>query len=455
MPRIRFAERSREIQTNGITMRVHEDGPEDGVPIVFCHGFPELAFSWRHQVKGLGARGYRTIAPDLRGYGETDRTQDVADYRLANLCEDMAGLLEVLGIGKAVFVGHDLGGLLVYAMGVGRPDLCHGVVSLNTPYRPRPRKNPIQLFCEGRGGGFYMVTFQKAPAEPGDPRAGIAENVLGRDVRRTFRALMVVPQQCYAHYQALYPEVMELLPIGIFVGEPLLGELPVLSEEDLTTYGRAQLVPQPRTELGGLRDLGGAGRGTRAAAHATHRRARAHGDGVARSGDPPRDGRRHALAGEEADDEIARLRPLDAAGEARGGQRADRLLDPGGAGARAPGRRGRPGPALTMRCESCRQEIATPSRFCPECGAPTAGPRVERRQLTILFFDMVDYTTLAHRLDPEDVQRIMQAFHACGAAVLRRHGANIARYAGDGSLAYFGYPDAGEDDANRAVQAGL
>ena len=108
-----------------------------------------------------------------------------------------------------------------------------------------------------------------------------------------------------------------------------------------------------------------------------------------------------------------------------------------------------------MRCESCRQEIATPSRFCPECGAPTAGPRVERRQLTILFFDMVDYTTLAHRLDPEDVQRIMQAFHACGAAVLRRHGANIARYAGDGSLAYFGYPDAGEDDANRAVQAGL
>ncbi len=219
-------------------MRVHEDGPEDGVPIVFCHGFPELAFSWRHQVKGLGARGYRTIAPDLRGYGETDRTQDVADYRLANLCQDMAGLLEVLGIGKAVFVGHDLGGLLVYAMGVGRPDLCHGVVSLNTPYRPRPRKNPIQLFCEGRGGGFYMVTFQKAPAEPGDPRAGIAENVLGRDVRRTFRALMVVPQQCYAHYQALYPEVMELLPIGIFVGEPLLGELPVLSEEDLTTYVR-------------------------------------------------------------------------------------------------------------------------------------------------------------------------------------------------------------------------
>jgi len=110
---------------------------------------------------------------------------------------------------------------------------------------------------------------------------------------------------------------------------------------------------------------------------------------------------------------------------------------------------------MTMRCETCDEELARTSRFCSQCGMPVAARSVERRQLTILFFDLVDYTTLAHRLDPEHVQRIMRAFHACGARVLRRHGGSIARYAGDGSLAYFGYPDASEDDAERAVRAGL
>ena len=98
MPEPRF------IETNGIRMGVYEAGA--GLPVVFCHGFPELAYSWRHQIQAFSEAGYRTIAPDQRGYGLTERPGDISDYTLKELCDDMAGLLDALDLQRAVFSLH-------------------------------------------------------------------------------------------------------------------------------------------------------------------------------------------------------------------------------------------------------------------------------------------------------------------------------------------------------------
>ena len=95
MPPVKYAD------VNGIRMAYYEAGPEgDGVPLVFCHGFPELAFSWRHQIKALSGAGRRVIAPDQRGYGLTDAPAEVESYALENLCADLVALLDARGIEK-------------------------------------------------------------------------------------------------------------------------------------------------------------------------------------------------------------------------------------------------------------------------------------------------------------------------------------------------------------------
>ncbi len=124
----------RYIETNGIRMHVAEAG--QGFPVVFCHGFPELWYSWRHQIQALAAAGYHAIAPDMRGYGETDAPADPAQYTMKVLCADMAGLLDALAIEKAVFVGHDWGGAVIWQMGLRYPERVAGLVGLNTPYAP-------------------------------------------------------------------------------------------------------------------------------------------------------------------------------------------------------------------------------------------------------------------------------------------------------------------------------
>ena len=92
------------VRTNGIDMAVYEAGSKDGFPVVLCHGFPELAFSWRHQLPALAAAGYRAMAPDQRGYGRTSRPAGVPAYDMAHLTGDLAGLLQALDIDKAVLI---------------------------------------------------------------------------------------------------------------------------------------------------------------------------------------------------------------------------------------------------------------------------------------------------------------------------------------------------------------
>lgn len=173
----------RTIETNGIKMHIAEAG--SGPPVVLCHGWPELWYSWRHQIPALADAGYHVIAPDMRGYGGTDAPQDPRDYRASMQCADMAGLLDALGFAKAVFVGHDWGGSVIWNMGVLRPERVRALVGLNTPHFGPPGPVPsTQMVAQTLGGGaqqWYMLYFQ----EP-----GVAEAELEKDVRRSFKRIM-------------------------------------------------------------------------------------------------------------------------------------------------------------------------------------------------------------------------------------------------------------------------
>ncbi|MGH6875773.1 MAG: alpha/beta fold hydrolase [Rhizomicrobium sp.] len=169
------------VRTNGIDMAVHEAGPKTGFPVVLCHGFPELAFSWRHQLPALAQAGYRAIAPDQRGYGGSSRPANVQDYDMPHLTGDLAGLLDTLEIEKAVFCGHDWGGSVVWAMPFYDPGRVAGIIGVNTPFFARPPMDPIALLRARFGDDMYMVFFQK----PGE-----ADAILAADVGKTFRFFM-------------------------------------------------------------------------------------------------------------------------------------------------------------------------------------------------------------------------------------------------------------------------
>ena len=101
--------RTLRIKTDGLTQQLLADGPEAGPLVLLVHGFPELGISWRDQVRALGAAGYRAVAPDMRGYGGTDRPERREDYALLHLVGDLVDLVRALGRDRAVVVGHDWG----------------------------------------------------------------------------------------------------------------------------------------------------------------------------------------------------------------------------------------------------------------------------------------------------------------------------------------------------------
>lgn len=180
MPPLQFAE------TNGIRMGFYEAGPKtDAPPVVLCHGWPELAFSWRHQIKALAEAGIRVIAPDQRGYGATDRPEPVEAYDMEHLTGDLVGLLDHLKIDKAIFVGHDWGGFVVWQMPLRHPSRVAGVVGVNTPHWDRAPMDPIALFRQRFGDQMYIVQFQDPAREP--------DRIFGSRVEQTFDAFMRKP----------------------------------------------------------------------------------------------------------------------------------------------------------------------------------------------------------------------------------------------------------------------
>jgi len=220
----------RRIASNGISMHMVEAGR--GFPVVFCHGFPELWYSWRHQLRALAAAGFRAIAPDQRGYGETEAPAAPEQYTIHHLVGDITGLLDALDVEKAVVVGHDWGGVVVWQMALLAPHRVERVVGLNTPFFPPLSLRPTEMMRAMAQGNFHYVLYFQEP--------GVAEAELDGAVRRTLNGF----------YQAPSRELVETarhLGTSLFgpAGGGLLERLPLgkhgdfLTDADFEVFARA------------------------------------------------------------------------------------------------------------------------------------------------------------------------------------------------------------------------
>src|SRR5215211_4773939 len=166
---------------NGIELDVIEAGDPANPAVVLCHGFPESAHSWRHQIEPLVAAGYHVLAPDQRGYGRSSAPRDVGAYGIEHLCGDLLGLLDVTGHDDAVFVGHDWGALLVWDLARIHPERVCAVINVSVPYTEWPAP-PTDVFKAASGDRFfYILYFQEV---------GPAEQEMDADVERTMRTVL-------------------------------------------------------------------------------------------------------------------------------------------------------------------------------------------------------------------------------------------------------------------------
>jgi pimeloyl-ACP methyl ester carboxylesterase len=167
----------RMIETNGIRLHVAEQG--EGPLIILCHGFPECWYSWRHQLAALAKAGFRAVAPDLRGYGRSDRPEEVEKYTILDDIGDILGLVDAAQ--QAVIAGHDVGATIAWQAALLRPDRFRAVIALSVPFRPRAYGGsvpPTTLMPQNENAVFYQLFLQTPEAEA----------ALGRDLRRTFRS---------------------------------------------------------------------------------------------------------------------------------------------------------------------------------------------------------------------------------------------------------------------------
>ena len=169
----------RFVETNGIRMHIAELGA--GPLVVLCHGWPESWYSWRHQLRALAEAGYHAVAPDQRGYGQTDRPEAIESYTLLHLVGDIVGLLGALGEESAVIAGHDWGAPVAWHAALMRPDRFRAVIALSVPYGPGGSARPTTVMPQTDEGLFYQLYFQ----EP-----GVAEAEFERDVRATMRKVL-------------------------------------------------------------------------------------------------------------------------------------------------------------------------------------------------------------------------------------------------------------------------
>ncbi len=177
----------RFIDTNGLRMHLAEQGT--GPLMLLCHGFLELWCSWQYQFPTLAHAGYHVVAPDLRGYGQTDQPGDPAVYTLLHLVGDLVGVLDVLGERQAILVGHDWGSVLAWNAALMRPDRFPALITMSSPYLPRGPLHgaratvpPTQSWRQSLGDHFFYQSYFQRP--------GVAEAEFERDVRTTMRRFL-------------------------------------------------------------------------------------------------------------------------------------------------------------------------------------------------------------------------------------------------------------------------
>ena len=156
-------EKATSVRTNGINMHYLEAG--EGPLVLLLHGFPELSFSWRHQISALADAGYRVVAPDQRGYGQTDRPENPEEYTLCHLVGDIVGLVDALGERRAAVIGHDWGAAVAWTSGLLRPDIFDAVGLLSVPYLANmwsgPSPTVVMKALLASGPMFYQLYFQE------------------------------------------------------------------------------------------------------------------------------------------------------------------------------------------------------------------------------------------------------------------------------------------------------
>lgn len=170
------------IPTNGIQLAVYEERPTGAAhryPLILCHGYPELAYSWRHLFPALVAAGFHVIAPDHRGFGRSTVLPRKEDYVLSEVLKDICGLLDHFGYEKGIIVGHDFGGAITWGMGLYHPNRVAGLIALNSPFADMPM-DPLQLYQMLYGPRNYFAYFQTQECE----------DKFNEDPARTFRFYM-------------------------------------------------------------------------------------------------------------------------------------------------------------------------------------------------------------------------------------------------------------------------
>jgi pimeloyl-ACP methyl ester carboxylesterase len=133
----------RMVESNGIRLNIAEQG--DGPLVLLCHGFPESWYSWRHQIDALAAAGFHAVAPDMRGYGNSDAPEAIDQYTIFHLVGDLVGPLDAIEAPTAVIVGHDWGASIAWQAVRLRPDRFRAVAALSVPYRPRGLVRPTSV----------------------------------------------------------------------------------------------------------------------------------------------------------------------------------------------------------------------------------------------------------------------------------------------------------------------
>jgi pimeloyl-ACP methyl ester carboxylesterase len=170
---------TRTISANGIELFLLEQGK--GPLVVLCHGWPELSYSWRHQISAIADAGFHVVAPDMRGYGRTSAPADVGAYTIFDMVGDMVALVTALGETQAVIVGHDWGAPVAWHAALFRPDMFTKVGGLSVPPPFRGRARPLDSLRDGGVTNFYWQYFQTP---------GVAEAEFERDVATSMRKIL-------------------------------------------------------------------------------------------------------------------------------------------------------------------------------------------------------------------------------------------------------------------------
>ena len=171
----------RSITLGDVTLGVFEAGTPGDPVVILAHGFPECAWSWRHQLPALAAAGYHVLAPDQRGYAHSSAPRDVAAYGIDHLAGDLIALLDTTGAEQAVFVGHDWGALVTWDLARLFPERTRAVVGVSVPFTQWPMR-PTELFAALFGDRFFYMTYFQP--------VGPAERELEADVRHTMHTVL-------------------------------------------------------------------------------------------------------------------------------------------------------------------------------------------------------------------------------------------------------------------------